>query len=93
MMLVEVGGKVAIETGEKSSPEGGNQVRFLGGRKSALENPAWRSRLFAGIHPVFHNQSSAKVFDNTLQILGLPHLYTSFSTVRGVPMDKDNELI
>lgn len=93
MMLIEVGGKVAIGTGEKSSPDGGNQVRFLGGRKGALENPAWCPRLCAGIHPVFHSQSSAKFVDKTLQVLELPHRYPSFSTDHGVPMYKDNELI
>jgi hypothetical protein len=90
MMLIEVGGKVAMGAGEKSSPEGGNQVRFLGRRKDALENPARGSRLCAGIHPVFHNQSSAKFLDKTLQVLELPHHHPSFSTDHGVPMYKDN---
>jgi hypothetical protein len=92
-MLIEVGGKVAMGTGEKSSQNGGNPVWFLGRRKGALENPAWGSRLCAGIHPVFHNQSSARFLDKTLQVLELPHLRPSFSTAPGVPMYKDNELI
>ncbi len=90
MMLIEVGGKVALGTVEKSSAEGGNQVRFLGRRKGALENPARRSRLCAGIHPVFHNQSSAKFRDKTLQILELQHHHPLFSTDHGAPMYKDN---
>jgi hypothetical protein len=93
MMLIEVGGKVAMGTGEKSSQNGGNPVWFLGRRKGALENPAWGSRLCAGIHPVFHNQSSARFLDKTLQVLELPHHRPSFSTDPGVPMYKDNELI
>ena len=92
-MLIEVGGKVAVGTGEKSSQKGGNQVWFLGRRKGALENPAWGARLCAGIHPVFHNQSSAKFLDKTLQVLELPHHHPSFSTDHRVPMYKDNELI
>ena len=93
MMLIEVGGKVATGTVERWSPEGGNQVRFLGRRKGALENPARCSRLCAGIQPVFHNQSSAKFLDKTLQVLELPHHHPLFSTDNGAPMYKDNELI
>jgi hypothetical protein len=90
MMLIEVGGKVAMETVQRSSPEGGNLVRFLGRRKGALENPARCSRLCAEIHPIFHNQSSAQILDKTLQVLELPHHHPSFSTDHGVPMYKDN---
>jgi hypothetical protein len=90
MMLIEVGGKVAMETVQRSSLEGGNLVRFLGRRKGALENPARCSRLCAGIHPVFHNQSSSQILDKTLQVLELPHHYPSFSTDHGAPMYKDN---
>lgn len=79
-----------METVERPSPEGGNQVRFLGRREGALENPARCSKLCAGVHPVFHNQSSAKFLDKPLQVLELPHHHSSFSTDHGAPMYKDN---